>query len=60
VVGPVLLGALIDTGSRISVFAGYVFGSLLMIVAAVIAWQFGIDAERKPLESVARPLAVAE
>ena len=60
VVGPVLLGALIDTGSRVSVFAGYVFGSLLMIVAAVIAWQFGIDAERKPLESVARPLAVAE
>ena len=60
VAGPSLLGALVDTGSRASVFAGYLFGSLLMIVAAVVAWRFGIDAERKPLETVARPLAIAE
>lgn len=60
VAGPFLLGALVDTGSRASVFAGYLFGSLLMIVAAVVAWRFGIDAERKPLETIARPLAIAE
>jgi MFS family permease len=60
VAGPALLGALIDTGSRTSVFAGYLLGSVLMVAAAVIAWRYCIAAERQPLESVARPLAVVE
>ena len=60
VAGPALFGALIDTGSRTSVFAGYLFGSALMIAAAVVAWRYAIAAERKPLESVARPLAFVE
>ena len=60
VAGPVLFGALIDTGSRDSVFAGYLLGSALMIAAAVIGWRYGIAAERRPLESVARPLAFVE
>jgi MFS family permease len=60
VAGPALLGALIDSGSRYSVFAGYLFGSGLMIAAALIAWRYGVAAERQPLESVARPLAVVE
>lgn len=60
VAGPALFGALIDTGSRISVFMGYLFGAGLMIAAAVVAWCYCIAAERQPLESVARPLAVAE
>jgi MFS family permease len=60
VAGPALFGALIDTGSRASVFAGYLFGSVLMIVAAFVAWRYGVAAERKPLESVARPLAFVE
>jgi len=60
VIGPALLGALIDTGSRGSVFAGYLFGSALMVGAAAVAWRYCIAAERKPLESVARPLAVVE
>ena len=60
VVGPMLFGALIDTGSRGSVFAGYLLGSGLMIAAAVIGWRYGIAAERRSLESVARPLAFVE
>ncbi len=60
VVGPALFGALIDTGSRASVFAGYLFGSVLMIAAALVAWRYCIAAERQPLESVARPLAFVE
>src|SRR5713101_5866927 len=60
VVGPALFGALIDTGSRNSVFAGYLFGSGLMIAAAIIAWRYCIAAERRALESVARPLAFVE
>src|SRR6202163_1816161 len=60
VAGPALFGALIDTGSRASVFAGYLLGSGLMIGAAVIAWRYCIAAERRSLESVARPLAFVE
>ena len=60
VAGPVLFGALLDTGARGSVFAGYLFGALLMVIAAVVAWRYAVAAERKSLESVARPLAVME
>jgi len=60
VVAPWLFGILIDTGSRLSVFAGYLFGSLLMIVAAVIAARWGVAVEGKPLEAVATPLSLSE
>ena len=60
VVGPWLFGALIDTGSRWSVFAGYLLGSLLMLAAALVAFRRAVAAERKPLESVAKPLASIE
>jgi MFS family permease len=58
--GPWLFGTLIDTGSRSSVAAGYFLGSVLMIAAASIEWRWGIAAERKPLESVSRPLGLVE
>ncbi len=54
---PYLLGALIETGERGSVFAGYLLGAGLMIFAAAVEAAFGIAAERKPLEEVARPLS---
>jgi MFS family permease len=60
VVGPALFGALIDTGSRGSVFAGYLLGAGLMVAAAVIAWRYAVAAERQSLESVARPLAFVD
>jgi MFS family permease len=58
--GPLLLGILIDTGSRWSVFGGYLLGTALMLAAALIAARWAVAAERRPLESVARPLAAAE
>ncbi len=60
IAGPLLFGALIGTGSRLSVFAGYLLGAALMIGAAVVAALYAVAAERKPLESVARPLALEE
>jgi len=60
VAGPWLLGALIETGSRSSVALGYLLGSVLMIAAAGIEWRWGIAAERRPLESVCRPLGLLE
>ena len=56
-IGPWLFGVLIDTGSRASLFGGYLLGAALMIAAAGVMWRWGIAAERKPLESVARPLS---
>jgi MFS family permease len=60
VIGPLLLGALISTGSRGSVAIGYLIGAALMIGAAVVEVIWGIDAERKPLEAVSRPLSAVE
>ncbi len=60
VAGPWLFGVLIDTGSRTSVFGGYLLGAALMVAAGLIAARFGVAAERKPLEAVARPLAAAD
>ena len=55
---PALFGALIETGSRANVFQGYAIGAALVLAAAVIAWRYGVDAERKPLEEVAPPLGI--
>jgi MFS family permease len=58
--GPLLLSALIDTGSRNSVALGYALGAVLMIGAAVAEAAWGVAAERKSLETVARPLSFVE
>jgi MFS family permease len=60
VAGPAVFGALIDTGSRGSVFAGYLLGATLMLAASAVAWRYCIAAERRTLESIARPLASVE
>ena len=60
VIGPYFLGRLIDTGSRDSVFIGYLIGAVLMIVAAGVAALRATAAERKPLEDVARPLSASD
>jgi MFS family permease len=57
---PFLFGYLIETGSRASVFSGYLFASGLMVVAAIVEMIWGVAAERKPLEAVARPLSLAQ
>jgi MFS family permease len=60
VMAPWLFGVLIDTHSRMSVFIGYLLGSALMIAAAFAEWFWGVDAERKSLENVARPLTFTD
>jgi MFS family permease len=60
IVGPTLFGHLIDTHERGAVFIGYLIGSGLMLAAAVVAGIWGIAAERKSLEDVARPLSAAD
>jgi MFS family permease len=60
VIAPVLFGVLIESGSREAVFSGYVLGAALMLGASAVALAYGVDAERKPLEEVARPLSTLD
>ena len=57
VAAPYVFGKLIESGSRQSVFAGYVFAAALMFAASAVAARFAVPAERKPLEQVAAPLS---
>jgi MFS family permease len=56
-VGPVLFGSLLGTGEKGSLFLGYGIASALMLVAAVVAAVWGVDAEQESLEDVAAPLS---
>ena len=60
VAAPALFGILIDTGNRGSVAMGYALGAVLMLIAGYIGYRFGVAAEQKPLETVARPLSAAD
>ncbi len=60
VLGPWLFGVLIETGSRLSVFGGYLGGAILMLIAAVVAARWAVPAERRSLESISRPLAAVD
>jgi MFS family permease len=57
---PALFGALIQSGSRNELFAGYALGAGLMLVAALAALRLGVAAERRGLEELARPLSRAD
>jgi MFS family permease len=55
--GPVFYGALIGDGSdRTPLFIGYLIGAGIMVAGGIVEIVLGINAERKSLESVARPL----
>jgi MFS family permease len=60
ITGPVLFGALIGTGDRGNLFIGYLAGAALMLVAGLVQLAMGVDAERKSLEAIARPLSAAD
>ncbi len=56
VLAPWLFGTLIGSGSRDAVFAGYLLGAGLMLLAVGAVLAYGVRAERKSLEEVAPPL----
>jgi MFS family permease len=58
VLAPILLGFLIQTGSRVAVASGWAIGAALMVVAGALALAFGVDAERRSLEDIARPMGL--
>jgi MFS family permease len=52
-VAPALFGRLIETGSRAAVVRGYALGAVLMLLAAAVAFFWGVSAERRSLEELA-------
>ncbi|MDQ2740801.1 MAG: MFS transporter, partial [Chloroflexota bacterium] len=58
VAAPRIFAALIGTGtSRGPLTIGYYIGAAIMIAGGVIAWFFGVNAERQSLEDIATPLS---
>jgi len=60
VIGPQLFSRLINTGSYEQVFLALGLGAVMMILGGVAELLFGVKAERKSLESIARPLTVED
>jgi len=59
IIGPTLFGRLIETHDRGNLLIGYLIGAGLMLLAALVQSIWGIAAERRSLEQVARPLSQA-
>src|SRR5919201_2890044 len=58
VAAPTIFGMLIGAGtSRGPLTIGYYVGAAVMVAGGVIAWFFGVNAERKSLEDIATPLS---
>jgi MFS family permease len=60
ITGPVLFGALIGTGDRGNLFIGYLAGAALMLIAGLVEFTMGVDAEAKSLEDIAQPLSAED
>jgi MFS family permease len=60
VIGPQIFSRLINTGSYENVFLALGLGAVMMILGGLAELVFGVKAERESLESVAKPLTVAE
>jgi MFS family permease len=56
VIGPQVFSRLINTDSYVQVFYALALGGVMMIIGGVVELLFGINAERKSLESIAKPL----
>jgi MFS family permease len=54
---PWLFGSLIGSQNKTNVFYGYLFGAVLMLIAAAMELWLGVAAEQQQLEQVAKPLS---
>ena len=60
ITGPLLFGHLIDSGSQSQVAFGFWLGAGVMAIGGVAELLFGVRAEQKPLEQIAKPLTAQE
>jgi MFS family permease len=60
IVGPLLFGHLINSGSQDQVAIGFFVGAVVMAIGGIAELLFGVAAEQKQLEDVAEPLTAVE
>jgi MFS family permease len=60
VIGPQVFNRLIESGSYEQVFLAFALGAVTMIIGGLAEIVFGVNAEGESLESIARPLTVAD
>jgi MFS family permease len=60
IVGPLLFAKLVGSGEVSQTVIAFCVGAALMAVAGIVAWFLAVDAERRSLEDLARPLSAAE
>lgn len=60
IIGPQLFAPMIATGKSSEVFKALAIGAGLMIVGGVVELLFGVKAERRRLERIAKPLTAVE
>jgi MFS family permease len=58
--GPLLFGALIQSGEPGQIFIGYLVGAVVMIVGGIIQATMGVEAAQRDLEDIAPPLSATE
>ncbi len=60
VIGPQVFNRLVETGSYEQVFLAFGLGAVMMVIGGVAELFLGVKAEGESLESIARPLTVAD
>ncbi len=60
VIGPQVFNRLVESGSYEQVFLAFALGAVMMILGGIAELVFGVKAERRSLESIAKPLTVAD
>jgi MFS family permease len=60
ITGPLLFGHLIDSGSTSQVAFGFYLGAAVMAIGGIAELAFGVRAEQRALEEIARPLTAQE
>jgi MFS family permease len=56
--GPTVYGSFLASGSTTELMIGYLIGAAVMAAGGLVELIFGVAAERKSLEDVARPLSM--
>ena len=60
IIGPLLFGNLIASGSRSEVATAFYIGAAVMAVGGIVELIYGVKAEQVPLENIAKPLTAEE
>jgi MFS family permease len=60
IAGPQVFGRLVPTGNATDVFYALALGAVLMIVGGLVEIVFGVKAERRGLEGIAKPLTAVD